>query len=143
MNGSAAAAASESSRTDRGSLTIVAVLLTVVCLAGGALIVDGGRALAARRHAANTAEAAARFAVATQSLEGPPDSSILRDRAVEFAGRAGVPSSDVTVSVLDAGDGPTVVVTITERASTVFLALGGSSSMTVHATGTARFVYST
>jgi len=128
---------------DRGSLTIIAILLTLVCLAGGALIVDGGRAMSARRHAAGTAEASARYAVATLSLASPADDTTIRARAVAFAARAGVSADDVDVTVFDAVDGPTVVVTITEHPTTVFLTLGGASTMTIHATGSARFVYST
>jgi len=128
---------------DRGSLTIVALILTTMCLGGGALIVDGGRALAARRHAANTAESAARYAVASQTLSADPDHATLRARAIEFATRAGVPPDDVDVRVLDDADGPSVEVTVTERTMTVFLAIGGASTMTVEATGSARFVYST
>jgi len=132
-----------SEERDHGSLSIIVILLTIMCLAGGALIVDGGRALAARRHAADTAEASARYAVATQSLAGTPDHAVIRGRAIEFAGRAGVSADDITVAVIDGADGPTVVVTVTERTMTVFLALGGASTMTVHATGSARFIYST
>lgn len=127
---------------DRGSLSVIVIVLTVMCLAGGALIVDGGRALAARRHAANTAEASARYAVATQALSLSLDDQAIRARAVEFAVRAGVAPTDVAVTVQHPAEGATVVVTITERTTAVFLALGGASSMTVHATGSARFIYS-
>lgn len=128
---------------DRGVLTIVLMMLTVVVLAGGALVVDGGRALAARRHATGTAEAAARHAVATHSLTALTDHDRLRTRAVDFARRAGVAPGDVEVSIVADAEGPTVVVTVTERTAAVFLGLGGVSTMTVRATGSARFVYST
>jgi Flp pilus assembly protein TadG len=129
---------------DRGSLSVITMFLLMIALAGGALIVDGGRALTARRHAANTAEAAARFAVADQSPTGGFDESVAADVARSYAQRSGIDADDVIVTVrTDAAGHPEVVVTITERRSTVFLALGGRSDLTVRATGAATFVYST
>lgn len=129
---------------DRGSLSVVLMLVVVIALGGGALIVDGGRAMVARRHAANTAEAAARFAVVGQSLSTELDEARARDAAVSYATRAGVASSDVSVEVrVDAEGEQTVFVTITERRNAVFLLLGGQDQLTVRATGAARFTYST
>jgi Flp pilus assembly protein TadG len=126
---------------DRGSLSVMMILLVVVTLGAAGLIVDGGRAMSARRHAANTAEAAARWAVANQSLSVGFDP----DRAVELARthaeRAGVDPRDIAVDVRRDPE-PQVVVTITEHRRTVFLVLGGAREMTVHATGAATFVYS-
>ncbi|MCY7300340.1 MAG: pilus assembly protein TadG-related protein, partial [Ilumatobacteraceae bacterium] len=45
---------------DGGAISVVMVILLVRVLGGAGLVVDGGRALGARRHASNTAEAAAR-----------------------------------------------------------------------------------
>jgi Flp pilus assembly protein TadG len=114
------------------------VLLLTLVLAGGGLILDGGRAMVARRHAANIAEGAARVAVSTATPVQPFDTSQARDLAIDFAARAGIPASDVVVIV-----SPDVVtVTVTERRRAVFLAFGGVSSMTVRATGHARVVFS-
>jgi Flp pilus assembly protein TadG len=132
------------STRDRGSLSVVLMLMVVIALAGGALIVDGGRALAARRHAANTAEAAARFAVSSQSLSTEIDATTAREAALSYASRAGVPASDVAVDIRVDDEGqPTVFVTITERRTSVFLILGGRDQITVRATGAARFTYTT
>ena len=129
---------------DRGSLTIMLVVLVLVTLGGAALIVDGGRAMAARRHAANTAEAAARFAVAEQSLAAGFDADTAVAVALDHAQRAGVAAADVDVGVRTGPTGaPEVVVTITERRSTVFLALGGADELTVRASGAATFLYDT
>jgi Flp pilus assembly protein TadG len=99
------------------------MFLTIVALGAAGLVVDGGRALAARRHAAGTAEAAARFAITRQSLTTSFDS----DAAVEIRNRA---------------DGrPEIVVTITERPTAIVLGLAGVESLTVHATGSAIAVY--
>jgi len=130
--------------SDRGSLTIMLVVLVLVTLGGAALIVDGGRAMAARRHAANTAGAAARFAVAQQSLASGFDADTAIAVALDHAARAGVAAVDVDVAVRTGPTGePEVVVTITERRTTVFLALGGAEVLTVRASGAATFVYDT
>jgi Flp pilus assembly protein TadG len=123
---------------DRGTITVVMVMMLVIVLAGAALIVDGGRVMVARRHAANTAEAAARAAVATATPVGGFDPARARAAAFGYALAAGVPATDVQVVV--AADH--VSVTITERRRTVFLVLGGQEVVTVQATGTARLAYS-
>jgi len=123
---------------DRGSIAVSMMLLLATVLAGGGLVLDGGRAIAARRHAANIAEAAARVAVSTATPVQPFDSARAGDLAVDFAARAGIPRQDVMVVVTP----DVVTVTITERRRAVFLAFGGVSSMTVHATGRARVVFS-
>ena len=124
--------------TDRGAISVVMMLLLVIALAGAGLIVDGGRAMVARRHASNTAEAAARAAVSTATPVSGFDRETARDAAIEYANRAGIATADIAVEVgVDY-----VTVTVTERRSTVFLILGGQEVMTVRATGTARVAYS-
>jgi Flp pilus assembly protein TadG len=123
---------------DRGAITAVLVMLMAVTLAGAGLVVDGGRAMSARRHASNTAEAAARAAVSIASPMSDLDPVEARRAALDAARRAGVPARDVKVVV----DGDVVTVTVVERRRTVFLVLGGVSTMTVHGTGSARLVYS-
>jgi Flp pilus assembly protein TadG len=127
---------------DRGSLSIVLGVLVLVTLAGAALVVDGGRAMAARRQAANTAEAAARVAMARSSLTSGFDPARAVDLAVDHAVRSGVAPDDVEVQVRTGPAGaPEVVVTITARRTTVFLALGGAEELTVRARGAATSVY--
>ncbi len=123
---------------DRGAISVVMMLLLVIVLTGSGLIVDGGRAMSARRHAANTAEAAARAAVSSATPVSGFNPRTARAAALDYASRAGVRSRDVKVVVgVDF-----VTVTVTERRATVFLILGGQSTMTVTASGTARVVYS-
>lgn len=123
---------------DRGSVSVVLLFLIVIVLLGGGLIVDGGRAMVARRHAANTAEAAARAAVSTATPVSGFNPTRARSAALQYAARAGVPAGDVKVFVgVDY-----VRVVIIEHRSVVFLILGGQSTMTVTATGTARVTYS-
>lgn len=126
---------------DRGSLSIVMMFLVVVTLGGAALIVDGGRAMAARRHAANTAEASARSGVASQSLSIGFDPVSAASAARSHASRSGIAPEDVDVQVRFDPE-PELVVTITERRSTIFLILGGNDELIVAATGSATFVYS-
>ena len=123
---------------DRGALALSFLLLFTLVLAGGGLILDGGRAMAARRHAANVAEGAARAAVSTATPVQAFDTSVARELAVEFAGRAGIAPHDVVVVV--AAD--VVTVTVTERRRAVFLVFAGAPMMTVRATGHARVVFS-
>lgn len=123
---------------DRGAISVVLMFLLMIAFAGAGLIVDGGRAMVARRHASNTAEAAARAAVSTATPVSGFDRETARAAAVEYANRAGAATADVEVDVgVDY-----VTVTVTERRSTVFLILGGQETMTVRATGTARVAYS-
>lgn len=127
---------------DRGSLSVVMMFLVVITLAAAGLIVDGGRAMAARRHAANTAEAAARWAVATQSLSTGFDPDTAASLARSHAERAGVAPADIDVTVRYRPE-PEIVVTVTEHRTAVFAALGGVDELTVRATGSAIYVYST
>ncbi|MFZ9630199.1 MAG: pilus assembly protein TadG-related protein, partial [Ilumatobacteraceae bacterium] len=114
------------------------MLLVVVVLAGAGLIVDGGRVMAARRHASNVAEAAARAAVSSTTPVRSYTESAARAAALDAAARSGVEPADVVVVVrLES-----VTVTITERRRSVFLVLGGWETVTVRGTGTARVVYS-
>lgn len=124
---------------DRGAITVVMMFLLIITLMGAGLVVDGGRVMVARRHAMNTAEAAARAGVATATPVSGFDRTRAGAAALDYALRAGVAPADVRVTV--AADH--VSVTITERRSTVFLILGGMGTVTVTVTGTARLAYST
>lgn len=123
---------------DRGDISVMAMLLMLVVFAASGLIIDGGRAMAARRHASNTAEAAARAAVATLTPLSDLDPVAARAAAIGHAIRAGVAATDVVVEV----GSQSVRVTVVERRRSVFLALGGVSVLTVRATGVARVVFS-
>ncbi len=114
------------------------ILLLVMVLGGAGLVVDGGRALSARRHASNTAEAAARAAVSTATPVDGFSRDFARSAALTYAARAGVPAADVSVII----GADFVTVTIVERRSTVFLILGGQETVSVQASGTARVTYS-
>lgn len=119
---------------DDGAITVALMLLLVLTLAGAALVVDGGRVLAARRHASNVAEAAARAGVSTAGPLQAIDPNSAREAALDHAVRAGIAPRDVTIVVT----ADRVTVTVTERRTTVFLVLGGLETTTVRAEGTAR-----
>ncbi len=124
---------------DRGSVSVGLILLVVIAVAGGALIFDGARYLAAERHASNTAEGAARAAVATGSPADGLDADVARQAAVDHAARLGVPASDVTVTFPSRD---VVVVTVTERRAATFVRFTGSADLVASAQGRARLEYS-
>lgn len=123
---------------DRGEISVMMMVLLLVVLAGAALVVDGGRAMSARRHASNVAEAAARAGVSTATPAAPFDPVEARRAALDHAVRAGVPVADVDVTVTP----DAVRVTVREHRRSVFLVLGGVSTLDVRATGVARVVFS-
>lgn len=126
-------------RNDRGSASVGLVLLVVTVIAGAGLIFDGARYLSAERHASNTAEGAARAAVATGSPSDGLQAADARQAAVDHATALGVPASDVSVSFPTRD---TVVVAITERRSTTFAKFAGASQIVATAQGRARLEYS-
>jgi Flp pilus assembly protein TadG len=126
-------------RNDQGSASVGLVLLVVIVIAGAGLIFDGARYLSAERHASNTAEGAARAAVATGSPSDGLQAADARQAAVDHANALGVPASDVSVSFPTRD---TVVVTITERRSTTFAKFAGASQIVATAQGRARLEYS-
>jgi Flp pilus assembly protein TadG len=121
---------------EHGAIGIALAILMTGVLAAAALVVDGGRALAARRHAANTAEGAARAAVAAQ-LGRDIDSIVATEAARRHAGAAGIDTADVAVSVAD-GE---VRVVVTERRRAVFLGIGGVEELTMRGEGAARTTF--
>lgn len=127
---------------DRGAFGVAAVLLVLVTLAGAALVVDGGRAMAARRHAANTAEAAARVGLSGYVPGSSIDHRAAVAAALDHTRRAGVATGDATATFGTDGAGrPELVVSVTARRRSVFLVLAGTEVMTVRATGSAIALY--
>jgi Flp pilus assembly protein TadG len=125
-------------KRDRGEISVMLMVLVLLVFAGAALVVDGGRAMTARRHASNVAEAAARAGVSTATPVAPFDPVEARRAALSYAARAGVAAADVSVVV----GTDSVRVTVIEHRRAVFLALGGVSTFDVRATGVARVVFS-
>ena len=125
--------------SDQGSASVGLVLLVVIVIAGAGLIFDGARYLSAERHASNTAEGAARAAVATGSPSDGLRAADARQAAIAHATALGVAAGDVTVTFPSRH---TVVVTITERRSTTFAKFAGASQIVATAEGRARLEFS-
>jgi Flp pilus assembly protein TadG len=121
---------------DQGALGVALAILMTGVLAAASLVVDGGRALAARRHAANVAEGAARAAVAAQ-LGRHVDPRLAAEAARRHAAAAGIAAADIDVAVYD----DEVHVVVTERRAAVFAALGGVENLTMRGEGAARATY--
>lgn len=127
---------------DRGALGVILAVMVTLTLAGAALIVDGGRAMAARRHAANTAEAAARAAVSRHTPGTDVNTHVATDAALAYTRAAGIPDSDVRVAVSRPVGAPAeVTVTITERRTSVFLVLASVDELTVQSSGSATSLW--
>jgi Flp pilus assembly protein TadG len=126
------------SREERGAVTafVVGFMLALLLLAG--LVVDGGNVLAARREAANVAEAAARAGAqaldtraARTSSGAPLDSDVAQTRAKNYLSQHGYQGSvSVQTNV--------VLVSVTITRPTWLLNLAGIANVTVHGRGESR-----
>jgi hypothetical protein len=130
---------------DDGVVTAFVVVLTTALLACGALVLDGGRVLAARRHAASLASAAARAGAQEVDVRPSGGPTLIPERA-EAAARAlldgaGSPVADLA-GVAVTVDGATVTVTVTLHVRARMLGLVGFADTTVRARRTARLVSS-
>jgi Flp pilus assembly protein TadG len=122
---------------DRGVIGPAVTMLLVVVLIGAGLVFDGGRALAARREAINTAEAAARAGVATLTADGLHE-DLARSATFEFLDAAGVARTDVaSITVTPT----TVTVVLTARRDAVFGQLIGNDSIVVRGSGEATATF--
>jgi hypothetical protein len=109
-------------------------------MAVAGLVVDGGSILAARQHAFEDADAAARAgaqAVDVAALRGGRPVSLDPGRARQLA-QAQLAASGESGTVTVTGDDVTVVITRTQPLS--ILGFVGLSSVTIHASGTAHAV---
>ncbi|WP_420451665.1 hypothetical protein [Ilumatobacter sp.] len=125
-------------RADRGSASVALVLMMTMVVAGAALIFDGAVYLAAERQASNTAEGAARAAVATGTPSEGMSEAVARRAAVDHAALLGAAAADVVVSFPSR---TSVVVTVTERRPATFARFAGAESITARARGRARLEF--
>ena len=124
-------------RDDSGAAAVILVLLTPVLFALAGLVLDGGRAIAARQHAADLAEQAARAGV------DMVDVTTLRSTGTDTVDPAGgVAAACRYVAAADPGagceavvHGASVTVRVTTTTPTVLLGLVGVNRL--HAAGTA------
>jgi len=125
---------------DRGAAAVIVVLLTPVLFAAAGLVLDGGRAIAARQQAAGLAAQAARAGV------DQLDVSALRDRGLDAvdpaaarqAACAFVRAADPGAGCQATVNGPQVQVTVSTRTSTVLLPLLGINVLHARSQGAAR-----
>ena len=122
---------------DRGVIGPAVAMLLIVVLIGAGLVFDGGRALAARRQAINTAEAAARAGVATVTAAGLREDPA-RAATLDFLDAAGVARSDIVSITVTA---TTVTVVLTARRDAVFGQLIGNDSIVVRGSGEATATF--
>jgi Flp pilus assembly protein TadG len=126
------------SHGDAGNASIILVLITPAIFGVAGLVVDGGRALNARQHAANQAEQAARAGADAVDVDAirtgnglaidPLAARSAADRYLAAAGATG------TVSL-----GPqSVTVTVRASTQTAFFAVIGVKHISVTGTATAR-----
>jgi Flp pilus assembly protein TadG len=127
---------------ERGAAAVMLVLLTPVFFALAGLVLDGGRAIAARQRAADLAEQAARSGANSLDVSG------LRATGADTINLTSAPSVACHyVATVEPGDGcattvaPTqVTVTVTTHTPTVLLGLIGINTFTTTGTASAQAV---
>ncbi|GAC1322479.1 MAG: hypothetical protein NVSMB13_00940 [Mycobacteriales bacterium] len=140
------AAAQQQSRRDAGAATVLLLLLTPALLALGGLLIDGGTLLAARQHAADLAEQAARAGadrLDTNALRATGNPTLDPDAAGAAACRYVVtvePHASCTAAIVATGIRQQVQVRIRTTAPTVLLGLVGINTLHTDAIGTAQAV---
>jgi Flp pilus assembly protein TadG len=123
---------------DAGNASIILVLITPAIFGVAGLVVDGGRALNARQHAANQAEQAARAAAdavdvdAIRTGAGLVIDPLAARRAAERYLAAAGASGRVSVGR------QSVTVTVNASTQTAFFAVIGVNHISVTGTATAR-----
>lgn len=126
-------------RDERGAATVVVVFLAVALLAGAGLVIDGGYALADRRHAMNQAEQTARVASDKISEAGLRDGATLVDDAqARAAAQAYLTTVGARGTVTIAGD--RVTVTVRDNYRPAIMSMVGVGSIDVAATATATSI---
>jgi len=125
---------------DTGSVTVLMLFLTISMMITAGIVIDGGRAMAGRQRAANTAEQAARLgadqldlAAMRSGARTPLNTAAARADAIAFVNASG---SNMTGTVTITGD--TVSVHVTHTMPTSLLGLIGITSFTQSARSEAR-----
>jgi Flp pilus assembly protein TadG len=126
-------------RTDSGAAAAILVLLAGALLAAGGLVLDGGRAIAGRQHAADVAEQAARAGanaldISTLRTDGVDrlDPAAARRDACQLAAAADVDGCHARVH------GDSITVSITNHTPTVLLGLVGINHFSTTSRASAR-----
>lgn len=120
---------------DAGSISALVVCLVLVFVMCAGLVLDGGRFIAARTHAASVAEQAARDGV--QEVHGLHNGLLLVDTVAANA-RATAYLDSVGASGGVTADPYSVTVTVTAHVQPLVLGIFGVGPRTLHVTRTAR-----
>lgn len=117
---------------DDGMVAVLTVLLAVALFALAGLVIDGGRAIAARQHAADLAGQAARAGADSLDLTAYRSSGIdlLDAPAARAAACAFVAAAEPGDSCQATVNGDTITVLVTTRTPTVLLGLIGYDTFT-------------
>ena len=144
----------QSARSDEGAGAVLLLLLTPALFALGGLVLDGGRHLSARQHAADLAEQAARAGADHLDLTrlramdatsqsggagGPLDIPAAKAAACRFVTTTD-PTATCTAAVSSTPDGQRLTVRIRTTSSTVLLGLIGINQLHTDSTGSALAV---
>ena len=125
--------------SERGSISIVAVVVGVALFGAAGLVIDGGAAVTAAAHASDIAQDAARAAAiagGTPRLDGGVviDEARAREAATSWLAREGFDPGSTEIIVSPA----LVKVTVRQRRPTNLLRLVGVSELDVSGDGAAR-----
>jgi len=127
-------------RDQAGQVTVFVVVVFVALLAVAGLVIDGGRALAARRRAIDEAEAAARAGAQALSIDAYRSSATvtLDPTAARAAALGYVAATGDTGQVTISGGQITVTVQVHQRVT--ILGIAGVGTMTLNGTGSAQLI---
>ena len=125
---------------ETGSLTVFVVVLTLALFALVGLVVDGGRAVAARSTAAGEAEQAARLGAGQLSLDAIRSGTVSIDPVTAVKAAEGYLRAVGTTGTVTATD-RAVVVHIKSSEPTVILGIVGVDSIQISATAQAANVH--
>ena len=124
-------------RTETGAVTVFVTVFMVALLAMAGLVADGSRILAARRDAANIAEAAARSGAEALDLQGLRSAEQIRLDPTAAIARADAYLATAGYHGTVHAEPDAVTVTVTVRRTTLLLGAVGIHEFTVTESGTA------
>jgi Flp pilus assembly protein TadG len=124
-------------RTETGAVTVFVTIFTVALLAMAGLVADGSRILAARRDAANIAEAAARAGAEALDLQDLRSAEQIRLDPTAAIARADAYLAAAGYHGTVHAEPDAVTVTVTVRRTTLLLGAVGMHTFTVTESGTA------
>jgi Flp pilus assembly protein TadG len=126
-------------RSERGSISLVAVVIVTALFGAAGLVIDGAAGIRAASRASDIAEDAARAGALAGGTPGPGglvgiDAIRARDAAANWLASAGVNPGDAEIT---AGT-DVVTVLVRFRRETTLLRLAGVTELKVEGTGSAR-----